>query len=228
MIFPLGTLVNAGAVIAGGTAGLLLHERLSDRYRTIVFQGIGLCVLALGMDMILPFSEPLLVIFSVVLGGLLGEAVNLEDRLERMAAYVKAKARSDNEKFTDGLITAFLLFCIGPMTVLGSFNEGLVGDHTLLFTKSMLDGLGSIALAATYGAGVLFSIVPLLVYQLGLTYFADLLQAVFSEPVVAQVTAVGGVLVLGIGVNLLDLKKIRLANLLPSLVVIVVLMLVFR
>lgn len=223
MLIPMGTLANVGAVLLGGGIGVLLGGRMPENCRTIVFQGLGLCTLVIGMSMALKMQAPLPLIFSVVLGGIVGELLRLEAGFERLGLWVKARVKSDNALFTDGMITAFLIFCVGPMTILGSFDEGLRNDPTLLYTKSMLDGFASIALAASYGLGVVFSIVPLAVYQLGLTYFAATLQDVLTDPLIAQLTATGGVLILGIGCNLLELKMIRIANLLPALVLVVLL-----
>ncbi|WP_028586717.1 DUF554 domain-containing protein [Desulfocurvus vexinensis] len=216
-MLPVGTIVNVLAVLVGGAAGLLAGNRLPERLRLVVFQGLGLCTLAIGVTMILKMHNPLVVIFSVVMGAVAGELLGLERRFEALSERLKARLKSDNELFTDGLVTAFLIFCVGSMTILGAFDEGLRGDPTLLFTKSMLDGFAAIALAATYGLGVLFSVVPLFLYQYGLTLFAGLLQHLFTEAMIAQLTATGGVLILGIGLNLLNIKRIPLTNFLPAL-----------
>lgn len=222
-MIPVGTLANIGAVILGGGIGVILGGRMPDTCRSIVFQGLGLCTLVIGMSMALKMQAPLPLIFSVVLGGVIGELARLEAGFEKMALWLKTRLKSDNVLFTDGMITAFLIFCVGPMTILGAFDEGLRADPTLLYTKSMLDGFAAIALAATYGLGVVFSVLPLAAYQLALTYFASSLQGVLTEPLVAQLTATGGVLILGIGCNLLEIKAIRIANLLPALVLVVLL-----
>lgn len=226
-MLPVGTIVNVLAVLVGGAAGLLAGNRLPERLRLVVFQGLGLCTLAIGVTMILKMHNPLVVIFSVVMGAVAGELLGLERRFEALSERLKARLKSDNELFTDGLVTAFLIFCVGSMTILGAFDEGLRGDPTLLFTKSMLDGFAAIALAATYGLGVLFSVVPLFLYQYGLTLFAGLLQHLFTEAMIAQLTATGGVLILGIGLNLLNIKRIPLTNFLPALVFSVLLSLWF-
>jgi uncharacterized membrane protein YqgA involved in biofilm formation len=222
-MLPVGSLVNALAIIAGGTVGLLLHGRFPERFRVVVFQGLGLCVTVLGLQMALKAQNILVVIFSLLIGGLLGEALRLEDRLEGVGDRVKALMKSKNPRFTEGLVTASLIFCIGAMAIVGSFDEGLRGDPSVLITKSVLDGFASLALASSFGAGVIFSFVPVFVYQGSLTLFAGAFQSVFSEALIAQLTAVGGVLILGIGITLLDIKRIKLSNLLPALVVAVVL-----
>jgi len=226
-MIPVGSLTNAAAIIIGGTVGLLLHGRFPERVRTIVFQALGLCVSIIGLQMALLMSKPLLVIFSLILGGVAGELVDIESHLERLGDRVKTLARSKNTLFTDGFVTASLIYCVGSMAILGSFDEGLRGDPTILLTKAMLDGFASVALASTYGAGVLFSSVPVFCYQYGLTLVAGAFQSFFTEALMAQITAVGGILILGIGINLLGILKIRISNLLPSLVAIVILSLVF-
>ena len=226
-MLPLGSLVNALAIILGSVIGMLLHNRFPERVRAIVFQGLGLCVLLIGIQMALKVENILILIFSVLLGGILGELLNLEGLFEILAGKLKAVVRSKNAAFTDGLITSSLIFCIGAMAIIGSFDEGIRGDATVLYTKSILDGFASVALASTYGAGVLFSFLPVLLYQGGLTLFAGVFQQYFSPLLIAQLTATGGVLILGIGFTLLDIKRVRLSNLLPALLVVVVLTLVF-
>ncbi|QLA16469.1 DUF554 domain-containing protein [Desulfolutivibrio sulfoxidireducens] len=226
-MIPVGSLTNAAAILAGGVVGLLLHGKFPERVRTIVFQALGLCVAVIGLQMALKMSEPLVVIFSLILGAVAGELVDIETRLEHLGDRVKALARSKNTLFTDGFVTASLIYCVGSMAILGSFDEGLRGDPTILLTKAMLDGFASVALASTYGAGVLFSCVPVFCYQYGLTLVAGAFQGFFTEALMAQITAVGGLLILGIGINLFGVVKIKISNLLPSLVAAVVLSLVF-
>ena len=226
-MLPLGSLVNALAIILGSVIGMLLHNRFPERVRAIVFQGLGLCVLLIGIQMALKVENILILIFSVLLGGILGELLNLEGLFEILAGKLKAVVRSKNAAFTDGLITSSLIFCIGAMAIIGSFDEGIRDDATVLYTKSILDGFASVALASTYGAGVLFSFLPVLLYQGGLTLFAGVFQQYFSPLLIAQLTATGGVLILGIGFTLLDIKRVKLSNLLPALPVVVVLTLIF-
>lgn len=218
MLIPVGTLVNVAAIIIGSLLGMILHDRLPLRVKSIVFQGLGLCVLVVGMQMALTMSEPLIVIFSVLLGGITGAAIRLEQGFARLGDWLKSRVKSKNTSFTEGMITASLIYCIGSMAILGSFDEGLRGDPTILFTKSMLDGFASIALAATYGVGVLFSAIPVFIYQFSLTLLAASAQDFFTAAMIAQLTATGGVLILGIGINLLELKQIPLSNLLPALI----------
>ena len=223
MVFPTGSVINALAIVAGGLIGMLLHGRLPERIRKIVFQGLGLCVLVIGIQMALQMKHGLIVILSILIGGIVGEAFDLEERFAGLAGKLKTLIRSNNARFVEGLVNASLIYCIGAMAILGSFDEGIRGDHSILFTKALLDGFASIAIASSYGSGVLFSALPVLVYQGLLTLFASSFQSLFSEYLIAQLTATGGMLIIGIGINLLELTVIRLSSLLPSLVVIVIL-----
>lgn len=223
---PIGTIVNTVAVILGSLLGLLLHKNLPKKIKAIVFQGIGLCTLVIGMQMALKVENLLVLIFSILIGGVVGETIKLDLRFESLSDFLKNKIKSKNEKFTEGLITSFLIFCIGSMTIIGAINEGIKGDRTLLFTKSILDGFTSIALASTYGVGVLFSAIPLFIFQSTLTMLAVQFQNFFSPIIINQLTATGGILILGIGINLLDIKKIKVTNLLPALVTIILLTLI--
>lgn len=225
---PIGTLINALTVVIGCTIGITLRQNFPEKIKQIVFQGLGLASLLIGIQMALKGDNILLIIFSLLIGGILGQAVDLELRLEQIGDKVKKLLHSDNTVFTEGLITAFLLFCIGPLTILGAFNEGLRGDHTLLFTKALLDGFSSIALSATFGSGVLVSIIPLLIYQITLTLAAGALKGIFTPHIIAGFTAIGGLLVVGIAINLLEIRKIRVANFLPALVIVILLSLIIK
>lgn len=218
-----GTLINAGAVIIGSLLGLLIHSKLPKRITTIAFQGIGLFTVFLGINMASKTSEFLLMIFSIVLGSIIGEAIDIDHYLAKLSEYLKSKIKSDNKKFSEGFITSFLLFCVGSMTILGSIEEGLGGEPNLLLAKSVLDGFSSIALAATLGVGVLFSAIPLLIFQGGITLFAGLLENFFSDIIITELSAVGGLLLIGLGLNILEIKKLKITNMLPSLIIAVIL-----
>jgi len=226
-MLPIGSIVNALAIIGGSLIGCWLQSRFPERIRAIVFQGLGLCVLLIGIQMALKVENILVVIFAVLLGGITGELMRLDTLFERLGNRFKKLIGSKNAKFTDGLITASLIYCIGAMAIIGSLEEGINGDATVLYTKSILDGFASVALAATYGSGVLFSFIPVLLYQGSMTFGAGYFQQYFSDPMIAQVTACGGLLIVGIGINLLELTEIKLANLLPALGYVVVLTFLF-
>ncbi|MFP4084644.1 MAG: DUF554 domain-containing protein [Desulfonatronovibrio sp.] len=215
---PIATFVNAAAIILGSLAGVLLGRNFPDRVRTIVYQGIGLSVLVIGLDMALAYENIILVVFSALLGGVTGELLRLDQKMTNFGNWLKGAIRSRDARFTDGFVTASLIFCIGSMAILGSIDEGIRGDRTILLTKSILDGFICIPLAATYGIGVLFSALPIILYQGSITVAASHSQAFFSPEIIAQITSVGGLLIMGIGITLLDLKKVNVTNLLPSLV----------
>jgi uncharacterized membrane protein YqgA involved in biofilm formation len=222
-MIPIGPLVNGAAIIAGSLLGLTLHGRFPDRVRTIMFQALGLSVFAIGVKMAMAMTSPILVVVSMLVGAVLGEAMDIERQFARAGDAVKAMLRSDNALFTDGLVTASVIFCSGTMAILGSFDEALRGDHTLLFTKSILDGCIAMILATTYGAGVALSFLPVAAYESVLTVSAAAGQDLFTPDRLAQLSAVGGLLIVGIGINMLGLLKIKVSNLLPAMVLAAVL-----
>lgn len=214
----IGTLVNTGTVVAGALAGVMIHSRLPERIKITTFQGIGLFTLYIGFSMAMKTENVLILVFSVVLGSITGELINVESRMEKVSEWGKKNLGSKNDKFTEGFITAFMLFCMGSMTILGSIEEGLGGEPTLLMAKSVLDAFGAMALASSLGIGVLFSAVPLLIYQGGLTLLAGSVQAYLTAPVINEVSAVGGLMLIGLGITILEIKKLKILNMLPALV----------
>ena len=223
MVLPVGAAINAGAVVAGGCIGMLLGNRLPDRMRRMVFQALGLCTIAIGIQMAFKTTNPLYMVGSILLGAIIGETLRLEEAVAGGGDRLKLALRSGNARFTDGFVAASLLFCIGSMAILGSLQEGIGGDRTIVLTKTTLDFFAAIALGAAYGSGVMFASLPILLYQGGLTLFAGAVSPWMSDLMRAEMEATGGIMVLGIGVNLLEIKKIPLSNLLPALVVVVVL-----
>lgn len=214
----LGTIVNTGTVVGGALIGVLIHSRMPERITRTTFQGIGLFTLYIGFTMAAKTGNVLIMVFSIVLGAIFGELLNLEARMEKVSEWGKRKVGSKNDKFTEGFVTAFMLFCMGSMTILGSIEEGLGGEPTLLLAKSFLDGFGAVALASSLGIGVLFSAVPLLIYQGGLTLLAGLVQGYLTEPIINEVSAVGGLMLIGLGITILEIRKMKILNLLPALV----------
>jgi len=224
----IGTIVNVLTVILGSTIGVLIHTNLPHNIKKILFQGIGLFTLYLGVSMSLKSEYLMIIIFSLVLGVISGELIDLESRIESLGNQLKKKFSGDNQqRFTEGMITAFLLFCMGSMTILGAFEEGLQGHPNLLLSKSLLDGVSSIALSATFGIGVMFSVIPLLIYQGGLTLLAGALKDIMTNPIINEMTAIGGVLMLGLALDILGIKKIKTLNMLPAIVFAVILALIF-
>ena len=215
----LGTIINAAAVIAGSSVGLALKKALSEKYTTIYFQAVGLFTLVLGMRMSLKISAPLIVALSLIAGGLFGEFCKLEERMNRLGDNIKKRFKIGNEQFTEGLVTAFLLFCMGSLSILGPVEEGLTGKVSeLLKAKSLLDGFSSLLLSSALGIGVLFSVVPLVIYQGGITLVVRLFGKDIPENYINEITVVGGILLIGLALDILNIKKLRIVNLLPALI----------
>jgi len=215
----LGTIINAAAVIAGSSIGLALKKALSEKYTTIYFQAVGLFTLILGMKMSLKISAPLIVALSLIAGGLVGELCRMEERMNQLGDYLKTRFKIGNERFTEGLITAFLLFCMGSLSILGPVEEGLTGKLSeLLKAKSLLDGFSSLLLSSALGIGVLFSVVPLVIYQGGITLIVSLIGKNIPDNYINEVTVIGGILLIGLALDILNIKKLRIMNLLPALI----------
>ncbi|MCF8230404.1 MAG: DUF554 domain-containing protein [Bacteroidales bacterium] len=223
-----GTIVNVIAIITGTIVGLFLNKRLPQRFIIIVFQAIGLFTLFLGVSMALETSHVFLLILSLILGSITGELIGLEKYMNRFSEYLKRRFKlGGNEKFSEGMITAFLLYCMGSVTIIGAIDEGLRNDPNLLLIKSMMDGVSSIALASTMGIGVAFSVIPLFLYQGGITLFAASIGEYFEDVIVSELTAVGGILLIGLGINILEIKKLKILNMIPALLFVVVLVYLF-
>ncbi len=229
-----GTLINIAAVLIGGAIGALVGKRLPERLRETVLWALGLFVIALGVKLTLESQNALITLGSVLVGGVLGEWWQIEGLLQRFGRWLEGRfARSATSegtaRFIKGFVSASLVFCVGPMTILGSIQDGLTGDFQLLAIKSLLDGFAALAFAASLGVGVLFSAVVILIYQGGLTLLAAQAQSLLTAPMIAEMTAVGGLLMMAIGVgSLLELRPIRVANYLPALVIAPVIVAVLR
>jgi len=221
-----GTLINIAAILIGGSLGLAFGARLPERMRQTLVSGLGLFTLVMGVRMFFDSQNALVVVASLLVGGLLGEWWRIEDGLAAVGRRLEARFAAGNQqvargqRFMRGFLTSSLLFCVGPMTILGSIQDGLTGDFNLLAIKSVLDGFAALAFASTLGVGVLFSVLIVLVYQGGITLLAAQAEALLSEPMVAEMSAVGGVLLVGLAIgSLLELRPIRTGNLLPALLI---------
>ncbi len=221
MLFA-GTVVNIVTVLLGGSIGLILGNRLPQRFTNIIFQAIGLFTLFLGVLMALKAEALLVVVFSLVVGSAIGVWLNLDKRVEGFSQVFKGFFGGSKDRFAEGFATAFLLFCMGSMTVLGSIEEGLGKGSQLLMTKAVMDGFSAMIFAQALGAGVLFSVVPLLLYQGGITLLAAFMGEFLPAYVVNDLAATGGILLLGLGLSILEIKNIRVMNMLPAIVVAVV------
>ncbi len=221
----MGTFINAAAVAAGSAAGLTFAGRLPHKVRNRVMDGIGLVSIYLGVSMSLETAQPLIVIFSLILGGITGSAAGLEKKTGQWAGHFSDG--KDTGRFIEGMTTAFLIFCMGSMTVVGAIEEGISGRSHLLLAKSLMDGFTSMALASAYGKGVLFSIFPLLLFQGLLTVSASVASPFLSGHLISNLTGVGGLMVIGLGITILDIKKITVIDYLPSLLYAALLSMVF-
>ena len=216
----LGTMINVGTILAGSAVGVSIGSRLPQRIRETVLNGLGLLTMLVGLQMALGTRNLMIVLGAILGGGLLGEILRIHDGLQRFGAFLQsALAGSHNPLFGQGFVTASLVFCIGPMAILGSIQDGMTGDYRLLAVKSALDGFAAIAFSASLGWGVSLSAVSILLYQGGITLFATTLSRALTEPMIVEMTAAGGLIIVGISLKLLDLKDIRLANFLPALVI---------
>ena len=220
-----GTFINIAAILIGGTIGLFFGARIPERFKNTVIAGMGLFVAAMGLQMFLKSENQLIVLGALIIGVLLGEWLEIEDRLQAFGQTLEQRFSKDTEtgvgsKFVRGFMVSSLLFCIGPLAILGSIQDGLTGDYNLLAVKSTLDGFASIAFASTLGIGVMFSSIIILIYQGGISLLAGQLSAIVTDPMMNEMTATGGVILLGLGIsNLLEIKKIRVGNFLPALAV---------
>ena len=244
-----GTIINIVAVLIGGTLGLIIGTRFPARIREMVIMGLGLFTAGVGIQMFLNTTNPLIVLGSLLIGGILGEWWNIETRLQNFGAYLEQKTSTSkvnigevhsNQKenkrpeggsnFVRGFLSASLVFCVGPMTILGSIQDGLTGNFELLAIKSVLDGFAAFAFASTLGVGVIFSVMTILVFQGGLSLLAAQAQNILTEVMVSEMTAVGGLMLLGLSISsLLEIRPIRAGNFLPALAVapIIVSLLIF-
>jgi uncharacterized membrane protein YqgA involved in biofilm formation len=218
-----GTMVNAAAIVAGTLLGLLL-PKLSQGMKSTIIQGIGITICVLGLMMALKSSNFLIVVSSLVVGGVLGEIMKVEDGLKKLGAWLEKTVKGKSEgKIAEAFVTASLVFCVGAMAILGALDSGLRNDHNILYTKSMLDGFLAIIFTSTLGVGVLFSSITVFMYQGSIVLASSLITIWFSETalnaMITDITSVGGILIIGIGLNILEIKRVNVANLLPSILV---------
>jgi len=223
----IGTLLNTAAVIVGASIGVLLKKSMPERVTQIYFQAVGLFTIAIGISMVWDLKHILIVVGSLAIGSLIGEWLNLEAGADKLSNYLKTKLKTGNEKFSEGLITAFLLFCIGSMTILGTIQEGTGVSSDLLFTKSLMDFFSSIILASAFGVGVIVSAIPLFLFQGALTLLAMGISEFFTPEIIHGLTNIGGILLIGLGINILEIKKLRIMNMVPSLLIVVLFLWMF-
>lgn len=219
----MGTIINAIAIIIGGALGLLFRKGFPERIAQTTLQVLGLFTMVIGVSMAIQGREFIMILISLVAGAVLGEWANIEGRLERFGGWLEKRFHVTEGSSAKGFIYASLLFCVGSMAIVGSITDGLKDDRSILVTKAVMDGIISIPFAASMGFGVLGSALPVLIYQGGITLLASKLQSLFTPEMIRELTSVGGVIVMGIGINILGLQKIRVGNLVPALLLIILL-----
>lgn len=224
MHLPVGAMVNAAAILVGGALGLGFRHLMPERTSQTVIQVLGIFTGALGVKMVLGGQEDLLVLVCLVLGGYIGETVQIEAGLERLGNLTNALSSDGDISPAKGFVSTTLIYCVGSMAIVGSLTEGVTGNPMILLTKSTIDGIASIAFAATLGYGVLLSSVSILLYQGVLTLLAGTLQPLLAGAVIQEISAAGGYLLILLSLNILEIKKIRVANLLPALILVGVVM----
>ena len=217
----LATIINVILVLAGSAAGLLFKNIISDRLMSILTHALGLCVLGIGVSNLISTRDMLCVIVCMVIGAAIGTAADIERRLEGAGDFLKAKLikGDDRSRFTEGFVTAFLLYCVGAMSITGSIEAGLNHNYKIIISKGVLDGVTSVSFAAAMGIGVAFSVIPMLLYQGGITLLAGWVGPYLPEAVITEMTAVGGALIVALAINMLELgrEKIKAGNMLPAM-----------
>lgn len=217
----IAAIVNAVVVVLGGLLGLLLGGRLKEQHTKTIVAALGMCTVVIGITGAIATSNILIVIICLVIGTIIGELLKIEHRLDTLGDWLKSKvAKNGGGRFTEGFVTASLLFCVGSMAIMGSFDAGLRGDYNTIFAKSALDCVMAVTFAATMGVGVLFSGASVLVYQGALTLLAGVVEPYLSAEVIVEMSAVGGIMIIGTGMNILGLTKerIKVGNMLPAIV----------
>ncbi len=220
----LGTIVNVIAVVIGSIAGLLLKGGIREKYRNIITCALAIAVVYVGASgaiscLLQEDAEALLFVISLVIGSVVGEWIDIELRLKHLGDWIESKMNGAQSNVSQGFVTASLIFCVGTMAILGSIDSGIQGDHTTLYVKSILDGTMSVVLASTMGIGVLFSAVSVFVYQGSITLFAQVLQPFITADMLREIGIVGGILISCIGINMLQIKEIKVGNMLPAILV---------
>jgi hypothetical protein len=217
-----GVLVNTAAVIVGAAFGLIFKKGIPQKISDALMKGLGLCVIYIGIKGTLDGSLTLVMIISMVIGGIIGTAVDIDGKLKKLAEKIERRFKKDGEesRFADGLVTATLMFCVGAMAVVGSLQAGMSNDNSTLFTKSIIDMTSAAIFASTMGIGVMFSAVPLFIYQGAIALAAVAIAPFLSDAVIAEINCSGSLLILALGINMLGLtkEKIKVANYLPAVI----------
>ncbi|MFB3925640.1 MAG: DUF554 domain-containing protein [Syntrophales bacterium] len=212
-----GTLANSGAILIGSLIGIFAGKRVPERIKRILMQALGLSVIVIGIQMAVTGSNMVVLVGCLLFGALTGEIIDIERKLERIGSWLKTRFRSDSSSFVQGFVSASILYLTGAMVIVGSIQDGTAGDPRILYVKSLLDGVASVALASSLGAGVALSAVSVLVVQGSITLLASQLLFLQRPNILDAITATGGVLIVGIGINILEIRQIRVGNFVPAI-----------
>lgn len=230
----MGTIINVGTVILGGLLGIFLNNRMPQNINHTVMQGLGLSTALIGIKMGMETNNLLVVVLSLVIGGIIGELLAIEDKFDQIGKWLEERfGKFDRQEkgsgnFTKGFVSTSLLFCVGPMAIMGAIENGLTGNYSILLTKAVMDGFAAVAFASTLGIGVVFSSLSVLAYQGSLTLLASLVKNFLTDPVVREMTATGGVLIIGLSLNILGIARIKVGNLLPAIIIAVFMSMLFN
>lgn len=223
-----GTFVNITAIVTGAVMGVTLKKAIPERVGHTIVQGLALSTMVIGLQMALTTKYVLIDVSSLVLGGFTGELLRLEDRLNSIGNWLEKRIGPGQGDFARGFVTTSLVYCVGAMAIVGSIQDGLMGKPATLFVKSLLDGVTAIFFASTMGIGVAFSAIPVFVYQGVITLLAQYVQGILTPPVITEMTATGGVLIFGIGIKILEIKEIKVGNLLPAIGYVMIITMIFQ
>ena len=213
----LGAVVNALAIVAGSLLGIVFRKGIKEKYRQTITDGLSLSIILIGLLSALQTEMVLLLVISLTVGSLIGERINIEGNLARLGLFAEKRFSRSQSGLTRGFVTASLIYCVGSMAIIGSIESGLSGQHQTLFVKSILDGIISIFFASTLGLGVLFSAIPVMIYEGLLILGASQFREILTAPMIREISAVGGILIVAIGINQLEIKQLRVGNMLPSM-----------
>ncbi len=213
----IGTIANALAIIVGVIIGLLFKNIIPEKISEALLKAIGLAVIGIGINLMLSGENFTLLIISMVIGTIIGEGIDIEKKLDKIGAFIESKMKNKESNVALGFVACTLVYCVGSMAIVGSIQSGLTGNHEILFSKAVLDGITAVTFAATMGVGVVFSGISVLGYQGTITMLASIMQSLLNPVVVSEMTAIGGVIIMGIGLNFLISNRMRVGNMLPSI-----------
>jgi hypothetical protein len=213
----MGTIVNSVAVVAGALLGVFLRKGIKDQYTSTIMDGMALAVVIIGVMGALEMNNLIVVLASIVVGSIIGERLDLDKRLENLGASMEKRFGRGDSDFSKGFIMASLVYCIGAMAILGALESGLTGNHETLYAKSVLDGVSAVIFASTFGIGVAFSAVAVFLYQGAITLLASSVKDLLTPEVINEMSSIGGILIMAIGINILGIKKVKIANMLPAI-----------